>query len=77
MQYAVPAQQQENGEAQYHGSEVTPVISDTAEQTSITSTPEHSKKKKGLLSKGKALFKKLGSSDNKQKHKWSEEVSMM
>ncbi|XP_041456738.1 RIMS-binding protein 2-like isoform X2 [Lytechinus variegatus] len=67
--YAVPAQQQENGEAQYHGSEVTPVISDSAEQTSITSTPEHSKKKKGLLSKGKALFKKLGSSDNKQKHK--------
>ncbi|XP_071509346.1 RIMS-binding protein 2-like [Diadema antillarum] len=66
--YALPAQQ-ENGEAQYHGSEVMPVISDSAEQNSLTSTPEHTKKKKGLLSKGKALFKKLGSSDNKQKHK--------
>lgn len=28
------------------------------------------KKKKGFLSKGKALFKKLGNSDTKQKNKW-------
>lgn len=43
--------------------------SDAADQSGDSmGTPEHIKKKKGILSKGKALFKKLGG-DSKQKHK--------
>ncbi|XP_038054636.1 RIMS-binding protein 2-like [Patiria miniata] len=59
---------QENGEAPGKGREVRS-NSDVADQSGDSmGTPEHIKKKKGLLSKGKALFKKLGG-DSKQKHK--------
>ncbi|XP_022101988.1 peripheral-type benzodiazepine receptor-associated protein 1-like isoform X2 [Acanthaster planci] len=59
---------QENGEAPVKGREVRS-NSDVADQSGDSmGTPEHIKKKKGLLSKGKALFKKLGG-DSKQKHK--------
>ncbi|XP_033627080.1 RIMS-binding protein 2-like isoform X2 [Asterias rubens] len=59
---------QENGEALVKGRDVRS-NSDAADQSGDSmGTPEHIKKKKGLLSKGKALFKKLGG-DSKQKHK--------
>lgn len=44
----------------------------TSSQTSIMWTTEHTerkKKKKGLLSKRKALFNKLGSLANKEEHR--------